>query len=380
MNSHTITSLKSDLSEEEVKLYDRQIRLWGIDAQRRMRAAEILLVGFKGLNAEICKNLVLAGVSKVTIVENEIAKPQDQGSNFFLEKMHIGQNRGYASIKNISLLNPLVKIHFEDNDIFDKGEQFFKQFVAVCATGCSLDYLLKLDDLCRKFSVYFFAADVFGHFGFFFSDLCYYEYSSSLESPVLKSLCFPSLHDAIQCPWFLIHRSPKLFFAIQILYQFQMKWHRFPSLKSVNCVYDTVQIVGNNDNDDDEEKEEEEEEEDLSKLRTLVDDILREKYVKDSTTWFDFDYLRLVASNVSIELPPVCAVVGGILSQEIIKVISRQEDPLQNFFFYDATSFRDPGETAFIPPLGFNFKDPLCCTSSTHSNEINPSISSLCEL
>lgn len=30
-------------------------------SQNRMRAAKILLIGFKGLNAEVCKNIVLAG-------------------------------------------------------------------------------------------------------------------------------------------------------------------------------------------------------------------------------------------------------------------------------------------------------------------------------
>ncbi|KAL6559637.1 SUMO-activating enzyme subunit 1A [Orobanche gracilis] len=36
------------------------------------------------------------------------------------------------------------------------------------------------------------------------------------------------------------------------------------------------------------------------------------------------------------EFPPVCAVVGGILGQEVIKALSGKGDPLKNFFFYDA--------------------------------------------
>lgn len=35
------------------------------------------------------------------------------------------------------------------------------------------------------------------------------------------------------------------------------------------------------------------------------------------------------------EVVPVCAIVGGILSQEVIKAISHNEPPANNFFFFD---------------------------------------------
>ena len=37
-----------EISEAEAALYDRQIRLWGLDAQRRLRAANVFLAGIKG--------------------------------------------------------------------------------------------------------------------------------------------------------------------------------------------------------------------------------------------------------------------------------------------------------------------------------------------
>ncbi|KAF5957295.1 hypothetical protein HYC85_004520 [Camellia sinensis] len=43
---------------------------------------------------------------------------------------------------------------------------------------------------------------------------------------------------------------------------------------------------------------------------------------------------RLVSCTT--EFPPVCAVIGGILGQEVIKAISGKGDPLKNFFFFDA--------------------------------------------
>ncbi|KAL0749893.1 hypothetical protein Bca101_031896 [Brassica carinata] len=38
----------------------------------------------------------------------------------------------------------------------------------------------------------------------------------------------------------------------------------------------------------------------------------------------------------TIEFPPACAIVGGILAQEVIKAVSGKGDPVKNFFYYDA--------------------------------------------
>lgn len=59
------------ISEEEAAQYDRQIRLWGLEAQKRLRASRVLLVGMKGLGAEIAKNLILAGVKGLTMLDHE---------------------------------------------------------------------------------------------------------------------------------------------------------------------------------------------------------------------------------------------------------------------------------------------------------------------
>merc|ERR1719348_2360034 len=43
------------------------------------------------------------------------------------------------------------------------------------------------------------------------------------------------------------------------------------------------------------------------------------------------EYLALLFA----ELSPVCAIVGGVLSQEVIKAISNKDAPHNNFFFYN---------------------------------------------
>lgn len=88
----TTAQHSNSISEHEAKIYDRQIRLWGIDAQNCMRQSRVLLHGMSGLNAEVAKNLVLAGVGSVTIMDTAVVEERILGSQFLLSESHIGQN------------------------------------------------------------------------------------------------------------------------------------------------------------------------------------------------------------------------------------------------------------------------------------------------
>jgi len=46
----------------EADIYDRQIRLWGADAQSKMSSAKVLYVNISGVSSEVMKNLILAGI------------------------------------------------------------------------------------------------------------------------------------------------------------------------------------------------------------------------------------------------------------------------------------------------------------------------------
>lgn len=57
-----------------------------------MGNARLLLVTLRALGNEVVKNLVLAGVGSVTILESEAATTQDLGGQFFLRQEDVGRN------------------------------------------------------------------------------------------------------------------------------------------------------------------------------------------------------------------------------------------------------------------------------------------------
>lgn len=65
-------------------MYDRQIRLWGLEAQNRIRKAHILVINLDGLTTEAIKNWVLAGISALTVVDyREDTSWHDLSAGFF---------------------------------------------------------------------------------------------------------------------------------------------------------------------------------------------------------------------------------------------------------------------------------------------------------
>ena len=126
-----------------------QIRLWGLDAQKRLRAARILVAGMRGLGNEVAKNLVLAGVNSMTILDHENMTKEDCVSSFLAPTDHVGKNRAQASLERLKQRNPMVEVTADPDNLEAKEEEFFKNFDVVIVTNYPKDVCLKVNKICR---------------------------------------------------------------------------------------------------------------------------------------------------------------------------------------------------------------------------------------
>ncbi|KAH8061004.1 SUMO activating enzyme [Aureococcus anophagefferens] len=94
---------------ERNAIYDRQIRLWGKDAQKKIGGTKVLFLGFASVNVELCKNLVLAGFS-ATIADDGVVAPAALACNFFLGAGDAGRNVAEASAAAAAELNPFAAV------------------------------------------------------------------------------------------------------------------------------------------------------------------------------------------------------------------------------------------------------------------------------
>ena len=72
----------TSVSEHDDK-YDRQLRLWGADGQRKLMQSRILLLYASPSGSETLKNLVLPGVGEICIIDNNLVSDQSRINSLF---------------------------------------------------------------------------------------------------------------------------------------------------------------------------------------------------------------------------------------------------------------------------------------------------------
>ena len=79
-------------SARKVRIASSAINRLSANHITRLRTANILLIGLKALGNEIAKNLVLAGIGALTVIDDGIVTEDDLGAQFFVSEEHVGMN------------------------------------------------------------------------------------------------------------------------------------------------------------------------------------------------------------------------------------------------------------------------------------------------
>lgn len=173
-----------ELTEDEADLYDRQIRLWGLDSQKRIRAARILICGLNGLGAEVAKNIILSGVKSVTLLDDAPVTEIDSCSQFLVPHGSVGLNRAEASLIRAQALNPMVEIILDKENVSQKLDEYFHQFDVVVLIEVPTSILIRVNNICRLKGIKFFCGDVWGMNGYTFTDLQEHEFAEYVNNLV----------------------------------------------------------------------------------------------------------------------------------------------------------------------------------------------------
>lgn len=302
-----------ELTEQETALYDRQIRVWGVDAQRRLSKSHIFVSGLKGTAVEFCKNIVLAGVGSLTLNDDNPVTEEALAANFLIpfdEKMGGGGSLAELCCDSLKDFNPMVHVSVAKGDLSSFGVDFFEKFDVVVINCCLLAAKKSVNEKCRKSSkrVAFYSVDCRDSCGEIFVDLQKYSYAKKKADETVEcQLQYPSFEEAIAIPWrSLPKRVSKLYFAMRVVERFEEVERRKAGETSIADLANVLKL----------------------RNELCLAHSLNESQIPDSLLE------RLVVSTK--EFPPVSAVLGGILGQEVIKAISGKGDPLKNFFFFDA--------------------------------------------
>src|SRR6218665_2321772 len=101
-----------DLSKEELTRYQRQIILpdFGIDAQKKLKASKVLVVGAGGLGSPLLLYLAAAGVGTIGIVDFDKVDESNLQRQVLFGTEDIGKPKVEAAKKRLERLNPHINI------------------------------------------------------------------------------------------------------------------------------------------------------------------------------------------------------------------------------------------------------------------------------
>ncbi|KAI0554169.1 hypothetical protein F4679DRAFT_527391 [Xylaria curta] len=332
------------MSADEIALYDRQIRLWGMQAQQKIQAANILLVSMKALANEIAKNLVLAGIGSLTIVDDQVVTEADLGAQFFLSQENIGQNRAVAAAAQVQKLNPRVKVFPDPSSIMMKGASYFAAFDIVIATDLNPTLLTFINTATRLHNRQFYAAGVHGLYGYIFCDLIEHDYvlkrdKGNVTTAIGPESRFRSVVEVktqkesnkttelvskrdLYSTWDLVSETSLLpveytksrrrlkavtpaLSCLRALWGFQTQFDRVPNHNKEDLEQFTRSATHNHT------------------ILSLPPETLRA------------EFLRSFLQNIDSEVAPVTAILGGQLAQDVINVLGQNQQPIQNMVIFD---------------------------------------------
>ncbi|OBT50349.1 hypothetical protein VE04_09497 [Pseudogymnoascus sp. 24MN13] len=342
---------ETGITADEIALYDRQIRLWGVKAQEKIRNANVLLISMRALANEIAKNLVLAGINSLTIIDHSIVTERDLGAQFFISAEDVGKNRAEAAAPQVRNLNPRVNVIVDTDDISIKGPGYFQNYDIVIATDLLPDTLNLINTATRVNNKPFYAAGVQGLYGFIFADLIQHDYVIEREKGNRETLLQPetrtrSVIDAktkkeggkliemvtkreVYSTWFLASDTAPLpqdyaksrrrlkavtpiLSCFRALWEFQQIYDgRFPSNHADIAAFTTLAT---------------------SKHRALG----------LPTETLRAEVLRSFLQNLGGEVAPVTAILGGQVAQDVINVLGQQQQPIQNLVLFDGDLMEAP--------------------------------------
>ena len=338
---------------DEIALYDRQIRLWGMKAQEKIRSANILLITMKALANEIAKNLVLAGIGSLTINDHAVVSEADLGAQFFLsaEEGHLAQNRALAASAALQRLNPRVKVVVDTDDIRSKHSSFYSSFDIIIATDLDADTLNVINTATRIHNRKFYAAGSHGLYGFLFADLIEHDFVIERQRANLPTSLGPETKTRsiisvapkepenpkndielvtkreLYSTW-LLASSDASHLPSEILSSPRRKRAVTPVLSCLRALWQFTSTFGvpptgpellTNHTA-------------LAAFTQMCSD--KHKALGLPAETLRSEVLRSFLQNVGAELSPVAAVLGGQLAQDMINVLGQTQQPVQNFVVF----------------------------------------------
>lgn len=110
-------------SSEELARYNRHIIIpeFGLDSQKKLKAAKVLVVGSGGLGSPVLLYLAAAGVGTIGIVDFDVVDDSNLQRQILFGVESVGMPKVQAAKQRLAALNPHINIHLYNEQLTSKN-------------------------------------------------------------------------------------------------------------------------------------------------------------------------------------------------------------------------------------------------------------------
>ena len=350
VSTHPPTTGTNKKRPSESDIYDRQIRLWGAEAQAKMSKAQVLYIHVTGVSSEVVKNLVLAGI-RATICDTRSLDDVQETPSILLppgpqsplqkkeeeeatttttttsrKKTLVGQ----AVQPFVEELNPLLgTCPLLEKDASDLTQDDLQNFSVVVASQIGIYLAIRISHWTTQKGGIFYLCDTFGMNGACLIDLGKdYKYRPEQGKQLLEETTLPSPPISLEQLWKVplahainrFHKSPPtVYVQYRCLLEYERRTHHWPTEDVADQFCQTIQT------------------EVLANATTGNKGSTTKDVLQDHPA-VTLQALKTLAKQASSEVAPVCAVLGGLIGNEVIKVISGKGEPAYNTLLLEGTT------------------------------------------
>lgn len=183
-----------ELTDDEMHLYSRQILLegWDINAQEKLKLANVLIVGCGGIGCATAELLARAGVGKITLIDADLIEVSNLQRQIAFTQADLGCYKAEILAKRLSQINPYIAVEYHIAKLDENNAQQLISAQDLVLDGCdnfSTRYLV--NQVCKQFNIALISASAIGFQGQLFmveADSACYQCLFPKEQHVNESL------------------------------------------------------------------------------------------------------------------------------------------------------------------------------------------------
>ena len=155
------------MKKEDIELYDRSIRLWGKDTQMKISQTTVLVVNLTPSSTELCKDLLLSGIS-LLIADKELVSTENVKGNFFLCEKDLNKSRCDVLKEKLQKMNTLITVSSIDMKAID---DISVPIACVDISTLQREEVEHFDEIFTKKGIIAYYIDNYFAQGFFYNNL-----------------------------------------------------------------------------------------------------------------------------------------------------------------------------------------------------------------